>query len=90
MFNITYNELYDNFSDSYFTEFVSLNKDLLLYICEFLQTFDQTIKSLSDEKQPTIHKVVPLRKFLINHCAQKPEDAPGIRSIKGFLRKYSI
>ena len=70
-------------------EFETLNKDLLCSICEFLRSFDEVITNLSDEQEPTLHKVIPLRKCLINHCVPKPEDMLDIKKMKEFLRKLS-
>ncbi|CAF1370224.1 unnamed protein product [Rotaria magnacalcarata] len=61
VFNLTYNELVDIFSDSHYANFELIDKDLLNDICNFLQVFDEAITTLSDEIQPTLHKsaVVP-------------------------------
>ncbi|CAF3394488.1 unnamed protein product, partial [Rotaria sp. Silwood2] len=64
--------------------------DLLQKICEFRQPFDETITILSDESQPTLHKVISLRKFLIEHCVPKQEDLPGIKKLKQFLSNSTI
>ncbi|CAF4038052.1 unnamed protein product [Rotaria sp. Silwood1] len=90
VFNIAYNELIDIFCGSHYHDFESIDKDLLQKICEFLQPFDETITILSDESQPTLHKVIPLRKFLIEHCVPKQEDLPGIKKLKQFLNQWPI
>ncbi|CAF4165076.1 unnamed protein product [Rotaria sordida] len=90
VFNIAYNELIDTFCGSHYHDFESIDKDLLQKICEFLQPFDETITILSDESQPTLHKVIPLRKFLIEHCVLKQEDLSGIKKLKQFLKKEII
>ncbi|CAF2914595.1 unnamed protein product, partial [Rotaria sp. Silwood2] len=75
VFNLTYNELVDIFNDSHYDNFESLDKDLLSHICNFLQVFDEIITTLSDETQPTLHKVIPLRMVLIDHCVPKAKDS---------------
>ncbi|CAF2229394.1 unnamed protein product, partial [Rotaria magnacalcarata] len=87
VFNITYNELVDAFSGSHYNDFESLDKDLLYHFCEFLRSFDEVITTLSEETQPTLHKVIPLRCFLINHCTPKPDDISGMMKIKLFLQE---
>ncbi len=84
---MAYNELIDVLSGSHYEDFELLDKDLLCQICEFLQKFDEVITILSDKKEPTLHKVIPLRIFLLNHCVAKPEDLSGILTIKQFLSK---
>ncbi|CAF4556800.1 unnamed protein product, partial [Rotaria socialis] len=87
VFNITYNERVDAFSGSHYNGFESLDKDLLYQLCEFIRSFDEVITTLSEETQPTLHKVIPLRCLLINHCTQKPDDISGMMKIKLFLQE---
>lgn len=90
MFNRVYDELIDVFSGSHGQDFESIDKDLLSDLCEFLKRFDQVIEILSDETQPTLHKVIPLRILLINHCEINPDDKPGMKMVKRFLSKRKI
>ncbi|CAF3585805.1 unnamed protein product [Rotaria sp. Silwood1] len=65
----------------------SIEKDLLSHIGDFLKVFDDMIRTLNDETQPTLHKVVPLRMVLINHCSPKADDALSIIILKKFLNQ---
>ncbi len=87
VFNLIYDELIDVFSGSHSHDFESIDKGLLSDLCEFLQRFDQVITILSDETQPTLYKVIPLRNLLIDHCVSKPDDTSGMKKIKDFLSK---
>ncbi|CAF3948649.1 unnamed protein product [Rotaria sp. Silwood1] len=49
-------------------QYLLLDKDLLEQICLFLKVFDTVIEQLSDDKRPTIYKVLPLRQRLLNEC----------------------
>lgn len=70
--------------------FDSIDRDLLNDICEFLKPFDEVIAILSDEKQPTLHKVIPLRSFLTKHCNEKQDDILAMKKLKRFIREYYI
>ncbi|CAF3281405.1 unnamed protein product [Rotaria sp. Silwood2] len=87
VFNLTYNELIDTFSGSNYNDFESIDQDLLSHICDFLRVFDDVIKTLNDETQPTLHKVIPLRMALNNHCAPKADDSLSIIKLKEFLKE---
>ncbi|CAF1537198.1 unnamed protein product [Rotaria sp. Silwood1] len=65
----------------------SIEKDLLSHIGDFLKVFDDMIRTLNDETQPTLHKVVPLRMVLINHCSPKADDALSIMILKKILNQ---
>ena len=56
-----FNELSMVFDGSNLSQYLLLDKDLLEQICLFLKVFDEVIEQLSDEKRPTIYKVLPLR-----------------------------
>ncbi|CAF3071012.1 unnamed protein product [Rotaria sp. Silwood2] len=74
VFNSIYDELIDVFSGSHSNNFESIDRDLLSDLCQFLQRFDQIITILSDETQPNLYKVIPLRDILIDHCVSKSDD----------------
>ena len=56
-----FNELSMVFDGSNLSQYLLLDKDLLEQICLFLKVFDEVSEQLSDEKRPTIYKVLPLR-----------------------------
>ncbi|CAF5155831.1 unnamed protein product, partial [Rotaria sp. Silwood1] len=68
----------------------SIEKDLLSHIGDFLKVFDDMIRTLNDETQPTLHKLIPLRMVLINHCSPKADDALSIIILKKFLSRWSM
>lgn len=57
-------------------------------LCLYLEVFDEVIDQLSDEKHPTIHKVLPLRNLILDHCEIKPNDSDGLQEVKVFLGRY--
>jgi hypothetical protein len=68
-------------------EYLLLDKEFLEQICSFLNVFDTVIEQLSDDKRPTIYKVLPLRQRLLNECEIKPNDSDGLKEMKVFLCK---
>ncbi len=72
---------------SYLNEYLILDRDLLEQICLFLKVFDDIIEQLSDDKKPTIYKVLPFRQRLFNECEIKPDDHDGLKELKVFLCK---
>ncbi|CAF3483352.1 unnamed protein product [Rotaria sp. Silwood2] len=66
-------------------QYLLLDKDLLEQICLFLKVFDEVIEQLSDDKRPTIYKVLPLRQRLLNECKIKDNDHIGLQKLKQFL-----
>lgn len=87
----TYADVFDELSSIldhiYLQEYLSIEKDLLDQICSFLKVFDDVIEQLSDEKKPTIFKVLPFRQHLLNHCKTENDDHIGLNQIKSFLCK---
>lgn len=51
-------------------DFTSLDEGLLKQICSFLSPFDKTIEELSDDERPTLYRVTPLLRFLMEKCHQ--------------------
>ena len=70
--------------------FVTIDQELLKQICSFFAQFDQVINELSDDKRPTLYRVIPLRRFLIEKCLVDSADLPGLRKVKLFLGKYGV
>ncbi|CAF3736993.1 unnamed protein product [Rotaria sp. Silwood1] len=66
-------------------KYLLLDKEFLEQVCSFLKVFDEVIEQLSDNKQPTIYKVLPLRQQLLNECEVKPNDCDGLKEMKVFL-----
>lgn len=70
---------------NFITCYLSINKELLECICSFLKVFDKVIEELSQDTVPTIHKVLPLREYLLKHCQVNDDDHDGIKELKLFL-----
>ncbi|CAF1517626.1 unnamed protein product [Adineta ricciae] len=69
------------------TNYNLVDKDLLDSICTFLNPFEEMIESLSEDRRPTLHRVIPLRQYVINTCKMKENDCSGIAQLKVFFGK---
>ncbi|CAF1535950.1 unnamed protein product [Adineta ricciae] len=87
VFLMVFDELFPVINSTHLEEFASINKDLLQEICEFLIPFDTVFQELSETNRPTLHRVIPLRKYLLNCCEIQPDDHNGIRKLKIFLKR---
>ncbi|CAF4860330.1 unnamed protein product, partial [Rotaria sp. Silwood2] len=47
--------------------------------------FDTVIKALSDDRRPTLHRVLPFKQYLINKCEIDNDDNEGFKQVKCFL-----
>ena len=63
----------------------TVDEDLLRYICRFLFPFDTVLQALSDDKQPTLYRVLPFKQYLINKCEFVDNDDEAIKQVKSFL-----
>lgn len=63
----------------------AIEKDLLDDICNFLEPFNEVINALSEDQQPCLHRVMPLRQCLIDKCDQNESDSTVIIELKSFL-----
>lgn len=70
------------------SNFNSIDEDLLKQICTFFSNFEQVIKELSDDQRPTIYRVIPLRRFLLDTGQIESDDLPGLHKVKMFLGKF--
>ena len=86
-FLLVFDELSIVLDSSHPNEYLLIDKDLLEEICSFLKVFDEVIEQLSDDKKPTIFKVLPLRRRLLNECEVKPDNHQGLKEVKEFLGK---
>jgi hypothetical protein len=64
-----------------------VDKELLDDVCDFLEAFDEVLDALNEDKQPCLHRVIPLRQQLINKCEVKEVDSSAIIQLKVFLGK---
>ena len=68
-------------------EYNLINKDLLDDIFEFLKPFQGVNDSVNIDQEPSLHRVIPLRQYLMNRCHTKEGDLPAIIQLKTFLGK---
>ena len=64
-----------------------IDKPSLDDICLFLQPFEEVLEALSEDYKPTLHRVILLRRCLINKCEIREEDSTAVVELKLFLRK---
>ena len=83
-----YDQLPSVLDPKHLTDFTSVNEELLKQICSFLTQFDDVINELSDDKRPTLYRVIPLRRFLIDKCAVDYDDLSGLQTLKRFLGEF--
>lgn len=82
-----FDELSIIFDDTYLNEYLLLDRNLLKQICSLLKVFDEAIEELSEDKKPTIYKVLPLRQRLLDECEMNTDDHDGVKELKVFLCK---
>ena len=71
-------------------DYNSIEKELLDDICNFLEPFQEVIDALSEDQKPNLHRVMPLRQYLINMCETNELDPSAIIQLKVFLGKKKI
>ncbi|CAF1448781.1 unnamed protein product [Rotaria sordida] len=64
-----------------------IDKELLDDICKFLEPFQEVIDSLNVDQEPTLHRVIPLRQYLIKKCDVQEGDSVAIIQLKIFLAR---
>jgi len=87
VFDKVYDDLGGVVNNSHIDLLTYVDKKLLEELCGFLVLFDQAIDQLSEEKKPTIYKVLPVRQLLLNHCKINSGDSSGLQELKIFLGK---
>ncbi len=85
IFLLVFDELASVLDSDYINYYFAIDKDLLECVCRFLKIFEAAIGELSKDTAPTIHKVLPLREYMLNHCQVDVDDNEGIKEIKIFL-----
>ncbi|CAF1185461.1 unnamed protein product [Adineta steineri] len=68
-------------------DYMLIDKDLLVSVCSFLKPFKEVMVQLSCDTKPTIHKVLPLRQYLLQQCIINSDDQDGIQQMKKFIEK---
>lgn len=67
-----------------------IDKQVLDDICGFLEPLQEVLDALSEDQQPSLYRVLPLRKALINLCEAKEIDSDAIIQLKIFLGEKII
>ncbi|CAF4699778.1 unnamed protein product, partial [Rotaria sp. Silwood2] len=87
VFSSIFDELVQILDSKLLTTYSRINDDFLLDICRFLLLFDTVIKALSDDRRPTLHRVLPFKQYLINKCEIDNDDNEDLKQVKCFLGK---
>ncbi|CAF2957913.1 unnamed protein product [Rotaria sp. Silwood2] len=87
VFSSIFDELVQILDSKLLTTYSRINDDFLLDICRFLLLFDTVIKALSDDRRPTLHRVLPFKQYLINKCEIDNDDNEDFKQVKCFLGK---
>jgi hypothetical protein len=85
VFSNVFDELAEILDSNLLKTYSEIDQDLLYDICEFLSPFITVLDTLSDNKRPTLHRVLPFKQFLINKCTINNEDKEGVKELKSFL-----
>ncbi|CAF4803365.1 unnamed protein product [Rotaria sp. Silwood1] len=62
-----------------------IEKELLDDICNYLEPFQEILDAVSEDQQPSLHRVIPLRQYLMNKCEVKEDDSAAIIRLEVFL-----
>jgi hypothetical protein len=94
MFNV-FNEIFDEIPQTLNTNFLvtysTINRQILRQICDFIADFDEVIEKLCDDSRPTLHRVIPLRQHLIDHCSTSENDEDDdLIHVKKFIGIYRL
>ncbi|CAF4820656.1 unnamed protein product, partial [Rotaria magnacalcarata] len=49
-------------------DFNLIDKELLDEICDFFGPFQEILDALSVDQEPSCHRVIPLKQYLMNEC----------------------
>ncbi|CAF5156985.1 unnamed protein product [Rotaria sp. Silwood1] len=92
MFNV-FNELFDEIPRALDTKFLLtysiINRQSLQQVCDFISIFDEVIEKLSDDARPTLHRVIPFRQHVIDHCSTRDNDDDNLIHMKKIYRYLS-
>ena len=70
--------------------YADIDLALLQQVVTFMEPFNAVIEELSDSDRPTIHRVIPLRQYLIECCSPHIDDEPGVDNLKRYLRNDDL
>ncbi|CAF3815864.1 unnamed protein product, partial [Rotaria sp. Silwood1] len=58
-----------------------IEKELLDDICNYLEPFQEILDAVSEDQQPSLHRIIPLRQYLMNKCEEKQQLFPLLSKI---------
>ena len=70
--------------------YAGVDVELLRQVVIFMQPFNEVIEELSDSERPTIHRVIPLRQYLIDCCNPHMDDEMGLDNLKRYLSNNNV
>ena len=85
VFLLVFDEILGALGSNVIDCYPAIDKELLECVCSFLKVCDKAIEELSQDYLPTIHKVLPLREYILKHCQINSYDDDGIKQTKAFL-----
>ncbi|CAF4328773.1 unnamed protein product, partial [Rotaria magnacalcarata] len=85
VFRNVYDDIGGILNDNYMNYLIGVDKYILEELCSFLKRFDQAIDELSEQEKPNMHKVLPIRQLLLNHCNLKSDECLELQELKIFL-----
>ncbi len=86
VFDEIFDEIPQALSPNFLLTYSIINRQILRQICEFIIKFDEVMEKLSDDARPTLHRVVPLRQYLIDLCSTLDDD--DLFHVKKFIGIY--
>ncbi|CAF0799454.1 unnamed protein product [Adineta steineri] len=85
VFLLVFDDLAGVLDRTLMNDYMLIDKDLLVSVCSFLKPFEEVMVQLSCDTKPTIHKVLPLRQYLLQQCIINSDDQDGIQQMKKFI-----
>ncbi|CAF1084039.1 unnamed protein product [Rotaria magnacalcarata] len=85
VFRNVYDDIGGILNDNYMNYLIGVDKYILEELCGFLKRFDQAIDELSEQEKPNMHKFLPIRQLLLNHCNLKSDECLELQELKIFL-----
>ncbi|CAF1558794.1 unnamed protein product, partial [Rotaria sordida] len=79
VFSSIFDELVQILDSKLSAIYSNIDKDVLFDVCRFLFPFHTVLQALSDDKRPTIHRVLPFKQYLINKCIIDENDDEAIK-----------
>lgn len=88
VFLVVFDELFAIISNTHLKQYINIDKDFPREVCGFLVPFDEIFQQLSETQRPTLHRVIPFRQYLLDHCETKHDHRDSIKRLKRFLSEW--